>query len=98
QKGVPVKKALPKSEVKEFLQTFGEGLYDAVFSDRKSKKDAEDKEKNEPKPVDQVAVQNIQNKIASPLCEVNIRCIASANTEQEALQIINDIESSFNQF
>jgi hypothetical protein len=97
QKGESVKKSLPQSALKEFVTDFKGALYSALIAAPK-KKEEEDKEKQKDKQVDQTAVENIQKKMQSQMCEVNIRLIASANTEQEAVQIIGDLESSFNQF
>lgn len=92
QKGVPVKKALPKT----LLGDIFEGFKDVLFSSKE--KVEKEKEKQKDKPVDQIAVDNITAKISSAMCEVNVRFIASANTADEATRIISDIESSFNQF
>jgi hypothetical protein len=92
QKGVPVKKALPKSIVGDLF----EGFKEALFSTKE--KEQKDKEKQKEKPVDQITVDAITAKISAPICDVNIRFIASANTKEEAMTILADIESSFNQF
>jgi hypothetical protein len=91
-KGVPVKKALPKTLIGDIL----EGFKDVLFSSKE--KEEKEKEKQKEKPIDEIAVENIKNKISTAICEVNIRFIASANTEGEAMQILSDLESSFNQF
>ncbi len=46
----------------------------------------------------QLAIENIKAKIASPLADVNIRVVASGNSREEAAAILADIESAFNQF
>lgn len=89
-KGVPVKKALPKSMLGEFW----EGLKETFKSQEKADKE---KEKQKETPVDQIAVDNIKAKIASPMVDVNIRIIASANTQEESTKMMADIESAFNQ-
>lgn len=48
--------------------------------------------------VDQEALEVFNQKIASPLVEVNIRIASSAKTEPRAKQILSEIESTFNQF
>ncbi len=50
------------------------------------------------KAVDQLAVENIKNKISTPIVETNIRLVASAGTLEEATDILSHIEASFNQF
>ncbi len=49
-------------------------------------------------PADQKVIENINNKTASPVVEVNIRLAASAETEVQANSILADLESAFNQF
>jgi hypothetical protein len=89
QKGVPVKKALPKTLAGEFLG----GLKDAFFSSEKKEED-----KDKPKIIDQAAVENITAKISSPIAEVNLRLIVSSATAQESTKIMGDLQSAFNQF
>ena len=55
-------------------------------------------EKEKPKVVDTIAVEQITKKISSPVIEVNIRAIASAANRNRAEDILANIESSFNQF
>ena len=59
--------------------------------------------KDEPKPIgphpeDALAIENIKNKISSPILEVNIRIVASAGSDGAAQAILSDLESAFNQF
>ncbi|MFA6077004.1 MAG: TraM recognition domain-containing protein [Candidatus Paceibacterota bacterium] len=48
--------------------------------------------------VDEGAVEKIGNKIKSTIMKVNIRVIASGETKERAEAILQEIESSFNQF
>ncbi|MEK7117942.1 MAG: TraM recognition domain-containing protein, partial [Patescibacteria group bacterium] len=48
--------------------------------------------------IDEVAVAEIKKKIESPMVSCNLRLLASAGTEAEALEILEAMESSFNQF
>jgi hypothetical protein len=89
QKGESVKDSLPKTITGEIFS----GFKDALFGSSEKKKKEE-----EPKVVDQIAVENIKNKISSPVCEINLRVIASGRSEMEAEKILSEIESSFNQF
>jgi hypothetical protein len=57
-----------------------------------------DKGDDKAKAVDQLALENIKNKISTPIVETNIRLIASAPTTEEATDILSHIEASFNQF
>lgn len=48
--------------------------------------------------IDQNAIDQITQKISSPIVETNIRILASANNRTRAEAILNDLESGFNQF
>lgn len=92
EKGEPVKKAINSPEgIMGFLNTLS-----LAFGSSKSKKKPEDVDK--PKVVDEIAVNNIREKISAPIVRCNMRIVASASTPSEAEQILSDIESSFNQF
>jgi hypothetical protein len=90
KKGTSLKDALPKSIGHELWT----GVKDILFTRGEEKKDESEK----PKPVDQVLLEQIQEKMSSPVCEINIRLIVSANTEHEASQTLSDLESGFHQF
>jgi len=47
---------------------------------------------------DKKIIENLNGKISTPTVETNIRIIASSKTESEALSILSDLESAFNQF
>lgn len=96
-KGIPVKKATDitytagsamKKEMKEFVKGF--------FEFSATKKD--DSKKEEERPIDNSAIEEVQKKISSPILETNIRIIASSRTQEEAVQILADMQSAFNQF
>ena len=67
----------------------------SVFGSSSKKKDEKD---NTPPIIDQIAVDQITNKISSPIATINIRIVASANTQERAEVILSDIEAIFNQF
>ena len=48
--------------------------------------------------VDETEVQAITEKISSPVINVNLRIIGSAETQERAKEIMSDLESAFNQF
>lgn len=56
------------------------------------------KEQEEEGEVDSDAVEQITQKLGSTISEVSIRMVASADTDQRALDILHELESSFNQF
>jgi len=93
-KGMKVKEAVDMNRLTFFGETkkiFGEIAKE--FSGSKKNKDDKDKEQ-----ADQRVTENINNKINTPTVEVNIRIIASAKIESEAVSILSDLESAFNQF
>lgn len=65
----------------------------------KNKSDMEKEQKNIAKNViDDNASEKISNKIKSSILKVNIRLVASAGNKDRAEFILNELESSFNQF
>lgn len=89
KKGVKTKVAidLPETFLGEVSQTFKEFW----GSDTKKEKDKEIS-------VDNEAIQKIQQKIQSTIVATNVRLIVSAENESVAERILQEIESSFNQF
>jgi hypothetical protein len=47
---------------------------------------------------DQSVIESVEKKMAAPVVATNIRLIVSSRNEMRATQILNDLESSFNQF
>lgn len=95
-KGVPVEEVMARPEtagehVFDFAKTFGREL----LGIKKAKKSGEEKELPR---VDEDALQVLRRKIETPLVETNIRLVASSGTEEEASDILSDLESAFNQF
>ena len=56
------------------------------------------KDEHKEKFIDQIAVEQIKAKIATPIIETNIRLMVSAKERIRAEAILSDLESSFNQF
>ena len=69
-----------------------------LFVDPKKKEEKKEKYISGRRAVDQGAVEKITNKMKSTIMKANIRVIASAETEERAGAILQEIESSFNQF
>ena len=94
-KGMKLKEAIDMSRlslmggVKSVFKDIAKGL----AGGKKDEKTAEKKEQ-----VDQKVIENINTKINTPTVETNIRLVASSRTEDEALSILSDLESAFNQF
>ncbi len=78
----------------------GKGIWTELTERQKRDKDGKLKEdkKKDNDVIDEIAVEQITNKISSPILEINLRIVASAESRPRAQHILNDIESSFNQF
>ncbi|MFA5996975.1 MAG: DUF87 domain-containing protein [Candidatus Paceibacterota bacterium] len=87
KKGVKPKDAL-KSTGAQIVSEFASAAKGIFFGEKEKKEE----------PVDADAVKNIEAKIASPIVDTNIRIIASAQTAERAESMLNEVESSFNQF
>jgi hypothetical protein len=102
QKGESVKKATDirhgfwgnvAKAAKEIGKQAAKEVGDNIMSSSSSKDKPE-----KPKVVDNIVVEQITQKISSPVIEANIRVVASAANRGRAEDIISNIESSFNQF
>lgn len=98
RKGTKVKEAIDirhtfGGRFSKAIGEVGKGVVSEMFKSS-SKKD--DKDKNVT--VDQIALEQITEKISSPIIEMNLRVIASGESRMRADQIISDVESAFNQF
>jgi hypothetical protein len=81
----------------KYIDGFFHGVSGLMMS-KEEKDKKEDKKKEAAMKVDQIVVDEIKEKMTSPILASNIRIIASAENEVVANQILDDIESSFNQF
>jgi hypothetical protein len=71
-------------------------VVNVFFGSDKKKPKAGEVEK--PEAVDTTSIALIQKKLESPTVETNLRLAVSAPSEAEALQILSELESGFNQF
>lgn len=71
---------------------------DLLFGVPKKEEKPEEKYVHGRRAVDEGAVEKIGKKIQSSIMEANIRVITSADTKERAEAILNEVESSFNQF
>lgn len=96
QKGESVGKAtdIRHSMWGNFAKTFKEVGKEALKEITKGDKKGEDK----PKVIDTIAVEQITHKISTPVIEANLRLVTSAANRRRAEEILESIESSFNQF
>ena len=88
KKGTKAKDAL-KGVGAQFVTEFANVAKSLVFG-IKSRKEGE--------PLEDDAIKNIAEKIASPIVDTNIRIIASAENAERAEAMLNEVESAFNQF
>ena len=86
KEGMDVKTAL--SPVRQFGKELKSIAKEMIFGSSKEKE----------KKVNDEAVTNIGEKMKSTLMATNIRIVTSAQTHTRAVEILADIESSFNQF
>ncbi len=92
EKGDKFKDALEKADSSLFTVLKGVGKELVSSGSKKDDKKTDNTASN------QMPIEQIKNKIASPLVNINIRIMASAVTREEAAAILSDIESAFNQF
>ncbi len=90
-KGVKTKDAL---EEESLMGDLSKGLKDLVGGGKK--KDA--KKDNEPKVLDERAIESVTAKVSAPILGANIRLVVSAKTENRAEGILSDLEATFRQF
>ena len=88
EKGVKTKEAIDMPE--SFTGSFAKTIK-SLF--KKGQKEGEDK-----KPIDTSAIEKIRQKLSSTIVATNIRLIASAENSVDANEILQSLESSFNQF
>ncbi len=95
-KGVPVKKAIDIRHT--FMGEIGKGFKEMALDMVNDAVSSSKKENDKPKPLDETAVENIKNKISTPIMNANMRIVVSAENAERASEVISEIESSFNQF
>ncbi len=54
--------------------------------------------RDEKRPTDETAIEQVEKKIAAPIVEVNIRIVASSMNAERAEQLLNEMEAPFNQY
>jgi len=89
EKGIPISEALniPETTTGNFAKLFKETFINKSTSN-----------KDGHLIVDSELIENIKNKINSPIIQTNIRLISSAEDQNRASNILSDMEASFNQF
>ncbi len=69
-----------------------------MFFPKQEEKPSAPKPRVEPTPVEQAQIAAISQKSKEPLFDVNIRILTSAPTEERSIEILRQIQSSFDQF
>ena len=95
-KGTPLKKAIDIRHT--LLGEIGKGFTEFATDTAKDFFAGDKSDKDKSKPIDDTAVENIKHKISSPILNANMRIVVSAEDNHRAEEVINEIESSFNQF
>ena len=93
QKGASVRRAIDvrMTFLGEMAKSFKDAMSGRHSETRKHKDD-------EPPKVDEIAVEQMKNKVGSPMLLTAIRIVASAENNQAAEGILSDLEAAFNQF
>jgi hypothetical protein len=73
-------------------------LKEAFIPKKEETRKKEEEEKIKPKPIEEIAIKNLEFKASKPLFRLNIRLVASSNEEITADQILSALESPFHQF
>ncbi len=93
REGKKLEEALEESLLKDIVKT----LKEAFLTTEKKKKE-EEEEKVKPKPLEEIAIKNLEQKASKPLFKVNLRLIVSTNDEISADKILASLETPFHQF
>jgi hypothetical protein len=94
REGEKLSDVLSKSIFTDILKV----LEEAFIPKKEETKKKEEEEKTKPKPVEEIAIKNLEFKASKPLFRLNIRLVASSNDEISADQILSALESPFHQF
>ncbi|MDO8590930.1 MAG: type IV secretion system DNA-binding domain-containing protein, partial [bacterium] len=95
QKGKSVREA---TDIRfTFLGEMMKGVKGAL-SGKDSSSSKKKKEDKEPTKIDEIAVEQVKNKVSSPILLASIRLIVSAENQNAAEAILGDLEAAFSQF
>jgi hypothetical protein len=100
QKGESVKKVtdIRHSAWGQFTKAFKEVGKDAIKEIGSGIAGSDSKKDDKPKTIDNIAVEQITQKISTPIVEANMRIAVSAPFRSRAEEILSGMESSFGQF
>lgn len=92
KKGMDLNRA--KSEWSGIRETFGRATKDLIFGVELKK----DKEKEDDKKPDDMAIARITEKVKATIMSVEIKIVAGARTRARAMAVLSELESAFHQF
>lgn len=93
-----LREGVPKKEAFSFHTTLAGDIAGGLADFFRSSPKKKEEDSQEPPKIDQPLIDQVEKKISAEIIEANIRIVASSRTEAEADAILDDIESSFNQF
>jgi hypothetical protein len=73
-------------------------ISEIIIPEKKEEKTIKPESPLQPTPLQQTQISAISQKASHPLFDVNLRILASAPTEFRAFEILNQLQSSFDQF
>ena len=94
REGEKLNEVLSKNILSDILKV----LEEAFIPKKEETKKKEEEEKIKPKPIEEIAIKNLEFKANKPLFKLNIRLVASSDDEITANQILSALESPFHQF
>jgi len=94
REGEKLSDVLSKNIFTDILKILGE----AFIPKKEETKKKEEEEKMKPKPIEEIAIKNLEFKANKPLFKLNIRLVTSSTDEITADQILSALESPFHQF
>lgn len=84
----------PETMLGEIARDFGKTLFSSKPKDEQKAKEAETRQIE----ANKTHIEQVEKKIATPIVGVTMRIVASSQDERKASQILDEIESAFNQF
>ncbi len=96
QQGKRLKEAKKQSLLLKIAQEIGKGILDVISGS--SKKENELEKHSQLTPDEQDLIKAIEQKIKKAAFYVNVRLLASSDTQERATQILSQMENAFSQF
>ncbi|MDP2665530.1 MAG: TraM recognition domain-containing protein [bacterium] len=96
RKGEKYKSAfsMPETALGEFARDIGKSLFSSKPKDVEKAKEAETRQAE----ANKTHIEQVEKKIGAPIVGATIRLVASSNDAHKAGQILDELESAFNQF